>query len=98
MKAGRLMLRLGSHGRGSYLILLLIFPAMTMPEALTGLIAKAFIDILQGVPHLSFLYGKITFAVGETVPQRIDACLYLVAILLGLRIYHSIPYFGGFYW
>ena len=98
MKTGRLMYRLGRHGKGSYLILLLIFPMMAMPEAVVGLVAKAFIDVLQGVPHLSFLYGKITFAVGETVPERIDVCIYLVAILLGLRVYHSIPYFGGYYW
>ncbi len=98
MKSGRLMFHLGRRAWGPYLIILLLYPVMASPQAVTGLITKAIIDVLQGATSLSFLYGRLSFVVGTTVSDRIDACVYFVAVLLGLRILHAIPYFGGFYW
>jgi len=98
LKNSQLILRLANHAKGTYFVLLLIYPMLTIPEALTGLIAKGVIDVLQGAPSLSFLYGNISISVGQTVSQRMDVGFMLIWVLVGINVIHVIPYFAGYYW
>ncbi|MDP7597875.1 MAG: ABC transporter ATP-binding protein [Pseudomonadales bacterium] len=98
MNSKRLVLRLAGHAKGTYLILLLIFPVMSIPDAMTGLVAKGVFDILQGAETISAVSDRLSLAVGSTRSERIDLTFLLVGFLFALHLIHAIPYFAGYYW
>tara|TARA_B100000315_G_scaffold56297_1_gene50613 strand:- start:23834 stop:25645 length:1812 start_codon:yes stop_codon:yes gene_type:complete len=98
LNSKRLIFRLAGHAKGTYLILLLVFPVMSIPDAMTGLIAKGVFDILQGAETVSAVSGKLSFAVGTSTTERIDFTFLLVGFLFTLHLLHAIPYFAGYYW
>lgn len=94
----KLVLRLALHGKGLYLLLLFAFPILVIPEAMTGLVAKATFDILQGAESVSLVLDWSTFSVGQSNEEKIKTVLWIVCGLIFLRIIMIGPLILGYYW
>ncbi len=98
MKLHRQLWELAKHVKGSYLVLLLIYPLLSIPNAMSGLAAKGVFDILQGLETIDVFSGWMTLEVGAVLGDRIDWVFYIMGALVALHVLHVVPYFAGFYW